>query len=85
VLGGLQTITEAQTIRQVPLLGDIPWLGEIFRTRSVEESTARFYVFIRPTILRGSDFALLRELSRDDLRSAEVDEGWPEMEPATIP
>jgi general secretion pathway protein D len=36
----------------VPLLGDIPLLGALFRTESTTKTKANLMVFLRPTILR---------------------------------
>ncbi|MCA3254008.1 MAG: type II secretion system secretin GspD, partial [Alphaproteobacteria bacterium] len=51
-LGGLIDENERQTIQKVPLLGDIPGLGELFKSRSRERGKTNLMVFIRPTIVR---------------------------------
>jgi general secretion pathway protein D len=59
VLGGLisDEVREAQS--QVPFLGSIPILGELFKTRSVDKVKTNLMVFIRPRILRdGVDAAI---------------------------
>jgi general secretion pathway protein D len=57
VLGGLiqDDITESES--SVPLLGDIPLLGNLFRSKSHEGKKSNLYVFLRPTILFNSDDA----------------------------
>jgi type II secretory pathway component GspD/PulD (secretin) len=84
VVGGIEITTEADAVSQVPLLGDVPLLGEAFKSRSRSTSTSRFYVFIRPTVLRQEGFEDLKYLSDVDTRSASVDDGWPEVEPRII-
>jgi len=51
-LGGLLDDNERRTIEKVPLLGDIPVLGELFRSRARSREKTNLMVFIRPTILR---------------------------------
>lgn len=55
VLGGLKTKTESDTTTQLPLLGDIPLLGYLFKEKSKEETTSTLLVFITPTILRSPE------------------------------
>ena len=55
VLGGLISETYTDTKAQVPLLGDIPVLGYLFRSTSNSTSKRNLMVFIRPTILRDAD------------------------------
>jgi general secretion pathway protein D len=55
VLGGLIDTTDQETIRKVPLLGDIPVLGTLFRSKKVEQLRRNLMVFIRPTILQDAD------------------------------
>ena len=84
VVGGIELDTEAEGESKVPLLGDIPLLGEAFKSRSNSRSRARFYVFIRATILRRSGFEDLRYLSDRAGQDSGVDDGWPEVEPRVI-
>jgi general secretion pathway protein D len=51
-LGGLLDDNERRTLEKIPLLGDIPALGQLFRSRSKTRSKTNLMVFIRPTILR---------------------------------
>jgi general secretion pathway protein D len=51
-LGGLLDDNERRTLRKVPLLGDIPVLGELFTQRSRARTKTNLMVFIRPRILR---------------------------------
>jgi general secretion pathway protein D len=52
VLGGLLDDNERRTIQKIPLLGDIPVLGELFKSRGKSRVKTNLMVFIRPTILR---------------------------------
>lgn len=51
-LGGLLDDNERRTIERVPLLSDIPGLGQLFKSRSRSHVKTNLMVFIRPTILR---------------------------------
>jgi len=50
-LGGLLDDNERRTIERIPLLSDIPLLGELFKSRSRARSKTNLMVFIRPTIV----------------------------------
>lgn len=52
VIGGLLDDNERRTIEKIPLLGDIPGLGALFRSKARSRSKTNLMVFIRPTILR---------------------------------
>ena len=52
VLGGLIKDDLVETKQKVPLLGDIPLLGALFRFTSVKKVKTNLLVFLRPVILR---------------------------------
>jgi general secretion pathway protein D len=52
VLGGLISDEVRENVSQVPLLGSIPLLGELFKTRSIDKVKTNLMIFIRPRILR---------------------------------
>ena len=59
VLGGLISDELRESKSQVPFLGSIPLIGELFKTRSVDKVKTNLMVFIRPRILRdGVDAAI---------------------------
>lgn len=53
-IGGLLDDSERRTLEKIPVLGDLPLLGELFRSRSKSRSKTNLMVFIRPTILRSA-------------------------------
>jgi general secretion pathway protein D len=53
-LGGLLDDNERRTIEKIPLLGDIPGLGALFRSKGKSRQKTNLMVFIRPTILRSA-------------------------------
>ncbi|MDQ7014622.1 MAG: secretin N-terminal domain-containing protein [Planctomycetota bacterium] len=83
-VGGIELTTEGYAETGIPFLSDIPLLGEVFKNRSKSGSRSRFYVFIRPTILRDRDFEGLKNLSDLRLTETGIDDGWPEPQPRLI-
>lgn len=57
VLGGLISDNVIMSESKVPLLGDIPWLGALFRSEKATISKQNLVVFLRPTILRNKEAA----------------------------
>ncbi|MES2683662.1 MAG: type II secretion system secretin GspD [Pseudomonadota bacterium] len=55
VIGGLTSEDSNEGKSQVPLLGNIPVLGELFKSRNVSRSKRNLMVFIHPTVLRTQD------------------------------
>ncbi|MDT8451198.1 MAG: type II secretion system secretin GspD [Gammaproteobacteria bacterium] len=89
VLGGLiqETISEGES--KVPLLGDIPLLGALFRSTSSNKSKQNLMVFLRPSILRDdADAAFITNEKYNYLRSLQLqpekgiaDDDTPLLEP----
>ncbi len=52
VLGGLISDDRIRTRSQVPILGDIPIAGELFKSRKESQVKRTLFVFLKPTILR---------------------------------
>ena len=51
VIGGILTSRELESVRKVPLLGDIPILGWLFTSKTTSKNTTDLVIFITPTIL----------------------------------
>lgn len=51
VLGGIYEITKRKDVTKVPLLGDIPWLGTLFRNTANNSDRAELLIFVTPRIL----------------------------------
>ena len=83
-IGGLKLTTDAKSTSQIPLLGDLPLLGEAFKNRSNSGSESRFYVFIRANVLRHSSFEDLKLMSVKELGDAGLADGFPVVEPRVI-
>lgn len=83
-VGGFEFTTEGDSVNQVPLVSRIPLLGELFKSRSRSNSRTRFYVFLRANVLRSDGFDDLKYLSDEWANQADVDTGWPTVEPRVI-
>ncbi len=80
-IGGLLNEDERRTIERIPLLSDIPIIGELFRSRSRSRSKTNLMVFIRPTILRDrADNAAMTTQRYNYLRAEQLARN-PEAEP----
>jgi general secretion pathway protein D len=55
VIGGLMEEREEETVNKMPLLGDIPLLGWLFKNRSVEKKKTNLLIFLTPHIVREPD------------------------------
>jgi len=74
VLGGLIEDQLREGVTKIPLLGSIPILGELFKTRSVDKVKTNLMVFIRPTILRdGVQAAVVTNSKYNLLRNRQLD------------
>jgi general secretion pathway protein D len=52
VIGGLLDENERRTIEKIPFLGDLPLIGNLFRSRGRDRNKTNLMIFIRPTIVR---------------------------------
>src|SRR5690606_29425698 len=52
VLGGIYETENRNTVNKVPVLGDIPGLGYLFRNRETINDNAELLIFVTPRILR---------------------------------
>lgn len=64
VLGGLITDAAREGENRVPVLGAIPIIGELFKTRNGSKEKRNLMVFIRPTILRDGAAAAVETNSK---------------------
>ncbi len=51
VIGGIFTLTESETENRVPVLGDIPYLGNLFKNKTKNTSKSELLIFITPKML----------------------------------
>lgn len=81
-LGGLSNRTESQGESRIPLLGQIPLLGNLFKKSTETSTESRFFVFIRANVLRHAGFEDLRRMSDQRAKAVDLkDPDWPELKP----
>lgn len=56
-IGGLLDDNERRTLEKIPFLGDLPAIGNLFKSKSRTRAKTNLMVFIRPTILRSPEDA----------------------------
>ena len=72
VLGGLISDEEGTGESQVPLLGDVPFFGSLFRYETRERKKTNLFVFLRPVVLRsGSDSSVITMGKYEALRAGQ--------------
>lgn len=92
VLGGLIEDRQTNNDNRVPLLSDIPLIGQLFRYRAREHQKVNLMVFLRPTVLRdGAANARLANERYDYLRARQAEynpsASWvlPDVPPTQLP
>jgi general secretion pathway protein D len=84
VLGGLIQDDVTMTDSKVPLLGDIPWLGRLFRSTKEAHTKRNLMVFLKPSVIR--DSAGLAALSGKKYRDIRVlGDGADNARPSILP
>ncbi|MFN9746554.1 MAG: type II secretion system secretin GspD [Betaproteobacteria bacterium] len=77
VLGGLIEDRFVTTRSKVPLLGDIPLIGALFRSESRERRRTNLMVFLRPVVVRDADSASRLSVDRYDQIRAQQQRAQP--------
>ncbi|MDO9002056.1 MAG: type II secretion system secretin GspD [Aquabacterium sp.] len=74
VLGGLLKDDYQDNNSQVPLLGDIPYIGNLFKSQSRTRKKTNLMVFLRPIVMRTQDAANAFTLDRYDyMRNKQIE------------
>nr|WP_298142103.1 type IV pilus secretin PilQ [uncultured Pseudomonas sp.] len=60
VIGGVFTNTQSKSVDKVPLLGDIPYVGRLFRRDLVKDSKSELLIFLTPRIMNNQAIAVSR-------------------------
>jgi type II secretory pathway component GspD/PulD (secretin) len=55
VLGGIESLNQGKTVNKVPILGDLPLIGTLFRGINEKDVQSRLYVFVKANIIRPGD------------------------------
>ena len=81
VIGGLIGSSEQETINKIPFLGDIPYLGWLFKTKSITIDKTNLIILLTPKVIK--DAATLNEIS--DTRRERFSEFMKDTKPLDIP
>lgn len=84
VIGGLVLNSKGKTVIKVPLLGDIPLVGLLFRDTNKNDRQTTLYVFLTPRILRDENFADLSLLTRGPQAASLLPSDEPTVRPVYI-
>lgn len=59
-MGGLVRKNDSQSVTKIPILGDLPIIGWLFRGRSRNDESSELLIFVTPTIIRepGVDYSI---------------------------
>jgi general secretion pathway protein D len=72
VIGGLMQEREEENINKMPILGDIPLIGWLFKNKSVDKTKTNLLVFITPHIVKEAEqLAKLTDTKQTDFARAE--------------
>ena len=52
VIGGVYEFSDSTDVSKVPFLGDIPFLGNLFRNKNRSKSKAELLIFVTPKVMR---------------------------------
>jgi len=92
VLGGMMQETFTNTVSQIPILGDIPLLGRLFRFKSVSRKKTNLLIMLTPHIIREPGEMLQRSQDQQrkmtesfDLQKREVERTFPDPKPRELP
>jgi general secretion pathway protein D len=55
ILGGIETLDQSKTNQKVPILGDIPLIGLLFRGINQTDSQDKLYIFVKANIIKAGD------------------------------
>ncbi len=77
VLGGLISDRTEVTQAKVPLLGDLPLIGALFRSESRTRLRSNLMVFLRPVVMRDADSATRFSTDRYDRIRAQQESNQP--------
>jgi len=81
VIGGLIQDSVRDAVEKVPVLGDIPLLGALFKFKTRSRTKTNLMVFLRPTVLRDAGRARSLTDSRYDYILGEQQEAQPPSSP----
>ena len=70
VIGGLMQKQTSSNVNKIPLLGDIPYVGNLFKRTTTTANKTELLIFMTPYIVEGTD--KLEELSVDQINRTDL-------------
>ena len=70
VIGGLMEDNETEFVRKVPILGDIPWIGSVFRRKIHDKTKTELLIFLTPHVVQTT--GRLANLSAEETQKAHL-------------
>lgn len=84
VIGGITVNATTNTVAKIPLLGDVPLLGELFKRTDKIDTRSKLYVFLTPRIMTDANFNDLKLLTSGPQADMSIDGVAPPLEPVQI-
>ncbi len=84
VVGGLVVQEKTGSVVKVPLIGDIPLIGALFRDKNTGNRKTTLYVFLTPRIIRDPNFEDLKLLSQGPQSASSLAAEFPTLVPRSI-
>ncbi|MBX3381515.1 MAG: hypothetical protein KF805_15575 [Phycisphaeraceae bacterium] len=84
VIGGITLGTRTDTVKKLPLLGDIPLIGYLFRDTQKNSRKTVLYIFITPRIVQDPNFEDLRLLTTGPQKEVDVAPDLPRLKPVLV-
>lgn len=81
IVGGLNRSVRASDRDSLPLLGNMPVIGDLVSNQLHSRQCSSLFVFIRPIILRDDKFHDLKVLSKRDVSTAKIPPQYPRSKP----
>jgi len=86
VLGGLLSDAYEDSNQQVPGLGDLPWIGRLFKSESRSRNKNNLMVFLRPVVVRDDASAQVLSHGRyKDMQQLQTDSAKPALPGLPVP
>jgi general secretion pathway protein D len=70
VIGGLMQDQKNSIVSKVPLLGDVPWLGQLFRSTNTTKTKTELLIFLTPHVAARPD--MLQAMQEDEVRHTKL-------------
>lgn len=85
VIGGFRLNRESENERKIPILGDIPIIGNFFKAYESSNRQSVIFVFITPQVMRDRSGADLLLVTEGPFKEAGLDPLIPSLEPIAMP